>query len=134
MERRLIGDRTLWRLSRKFKQGRWDRPLVDDSLSRLEQATTSRERYRLLSICLATVSLQHLPEGILDLWSAELLQVDSSSRWNSPNSHLAALICTCLILDHTRSDKHNFDNSSLPTEAIEIAKRLRQEHSTTLRK
>lgn len=152
MERRFIGGQSLWRLSRQFRQGNWNRSLIDGSFSRLEQATAetkSSEKYRLLNICLATRSWQALPFSVLEDWSAQLLQRDWKSPWNSPDAHLAAMLCTCLLIvegsngHQTGSDTdtaHGNDSNDAFGDTAgndlvnQLSLRLLQKYARTLRK
>lgn len=141
MERRYTDGQSLWRLSRKFRQGNWDRCLASGTIKRVEQATDStgsNEKFRLLNICMATMPLQSLPYSILESWSAQLLQQDWKSPWNSPDSHLAAMLCTCFLVYPCNAPDTNVENSSsrerLLTLVAQLTERLLKKHQKTLQK
>ena len=136
MERRFRGDQSLWRLSRNFRQGNWDRSLIDSSINRIGQATDktgSNEKFRLLSICVATRALHSLPHSPLESWSEQLLRRDWKSPWNSPDAHLAAMLCTCQLFD--RFDAiDTTSGAKVPSLVEQLAERLLKKHIRTVHK
>ncbi len=93
MERRSTGSLSIWHLSRKFQQGRWDPVFIDSTLTRIASECSSQNKCKLLKFCLATTPFALLPDTIFKDWPEQLLK----KRWSAADTHLAALLCTCLL-------------------------------------